>query len=451
LLAVLIAVSLVACAPPPARESDRFDTGRLGHVRVREPSGDARAVIFLFSEGPHWSDDDERCSERLGAAGAVVLGVDLGAYRAALDASDGECLYLLSEIESLSQQVQRALRLPAYYSPILAGAGEAGALVYAALTQTPAATVAGAVSVDPPANLATRLPLCPGAPASRDANGFAYGPATSLPGFWSIGFTNRAADAGGTAHVRELLAAKTPGEIVADGDPATRAELLARLVSAHFPSAAERGTAKLPLVELPARAPSGLLAFVLSGDGGWRDLDKTIAENLRERGVNVVGWDSLRYFWHRRTPDDVARDLNAAIERYAQQWDARAVALIGYSFGADVLPFAYNRLPNASRALVEQVSLLGFSPSADFQFHVTAWLGAEASSDALPTLPEVSRISPELVQCFYGRDEEDSLCPELKARGVEVIETTGGHHFDGDYPALAARILTGFQQRAAAD
>jgi len=46
-----------------------------------------------------------------------------------------------------------------------------------------------------------------------------------------------------------------------------------------------------------------------------------------------------------------------------------------------------------------------------------------------------------LMQCFYGQDEGDSDCPELARRGVEVIRTSGGHHFNGDYAALSRDIM----------
>jgi type IV secretory pathway VirJ component len=45
------------------------------------------------------------------------------------------------------------------------------------------------------------------------------------------------------------------------------------------------------------------------------------------------------------------------------------------------------------------------------------------------------------MQCFYGQDEGDSACPELARRGVEVIRTLGGHHFNGDYAALSRDIM----------
>ena len=45
------------------------------------------------------------------------------------------------------------------------------------------------------------------------------------------------------------------------------------------------------------------------------------------------------------------------------------------------------------------------------------------------------------VLCLYGADEKDSACPSARQPGVEVVELDGGHHFDGNYDAMAERIL----------
>jgi type IV secretory pathway VirJ component len=58
-------------------------------------------------------------------------------------------------------------------------------------------------------------------------------------------------------------------------------------------------------------------------------------------------------------------------------------------------------------------------------------------------------MPPAILQCIQGREEDDSACPALAASGAEVIVTGGGHHFDGDYKALAARILAGLARREA--
>src|SRR3546814_1194406 len=103
----------------------------------------------------------------------------------------------------------------------------------------------------------------------------------------------------------------------------------------------------------------------LSCDGGWRDLDKTIGGILRKEGVPVIGIDSLRYFWNEKTPDDLARTLARVIDRYGEAWGRRRVVLVGYSFGASVLPFVVHRLPPSERRRVDHVSLRAIGRARD--------------------------------------------------------------------------------------
>ena len=93
--------------------------------------------------------------------------------------------------------------------------------------------------------------------------------------------------------------------------------MLSALTQPHLGSRApdEEDVSDLPLVELPAAHPDGMLAIVISGDGGWRDLDKTIAHDLHDQGVSVVGVDSLRYFWSVKSPAQTAHDLDRIIRR----------------------------------------------------------------------------------------------------------------------------------------
>ncbi|MDT1115704.1 AcvB/VirJ family lysyl-phosphatidylglycerol hydrolase, partial [Pseudomonas aeruginosa] len=79
--------------------------------------------------------------------------------------------------------------------------------------------------------------------------------------------------------------------------------------------------------------------------GGWADLDQQLGEILQSRGMSVLGWDALNYFWKHRKAEEVAQDLDKAIRTYSELWNLPRVVLIGFSFGADVMPSAYNRLP----------------------------------------------------------------------------------------------------------
>ena len=183
---------------------------------------------------------------------------------------------------------------------------------------------------------------------------------------------------------------------------------------------------------------------MLSGDGGWAGLDREVARELNARGVPVVGWDSLRYFWDARTPSGAASDLDRVVRHYAQAWHKSQVLLIGYSQGADTMPFMVNRLPEESRSLVKATALIALSDEAFFEFHVSHWLGAPTGG--LPTAPEVTSRRMGPVACLYGKDQEDSPCPKLHGAGFRSIELPGGHHFDGDYAGVAQAILTTLPQ-----
>jgi type IV secretory pathway VirJ component len=407
--------------PPEARAA-----GRLGEVSLFRPAAPADAFVFLFSGADGFGEELARTAAALAARGAVVVGVDLPQYLRGLAASDDGCHYVVAELEALSQSLQRALGFERYHSPLLAGVGAGATLAYAALAQAPAATVAGAICIDPAPALATRVPLCAGAPFEAVAHeGFRYAPVDELPG------SLRSETSGqGEAPGTRLVAALEPLLLPAGASPLAGA------------------VANLPLVEVPAERPGRLMAVIYSGDGGWRDLDKTIAEILAKRGVPVVGVDSLRYFWRAKTPEQVARDLAAILHVYGERWGTRQALLVGYSFGAGILPFAMNRLPPQELAAVVQLSLLGLEPTAPFEFHVSGWLGGRAQ-DAPAVMPELQRIDPGLVQCVYGEQEENSLCPARELAGIERIRTSGGHHFDGDYPALAAKIFAGAERRLA--
>ena len=61
----------------------------------------------------------------------------------------------------------------------------------------------------------------------------------------------------------------------------------------------------------------------------------------------------------------------------------------------------------------------------------------------------MKQLDVSRVQCVYGDQETDTLCRDPALARAEIIRTTGSHHFDGDYPALARKILDGAERRRA--
>ena len=446
--AALCAATAAAADAPPVPD---FDPGLIPAPVVLMPEGPATGTVFLLSDGDGWGEPEAALAARLAHANAVVVGIDLTRYFPAIDAgvaAEGKtCAYLVADFERIGHALQRATGADTFHAPILAGVGEGGALAIDVLSQTPADTLGGVIAANPAAGEGLTTRLCTkfdrtDAPGGGSAYALPAGdqpaPLTVVLGTDAQPAATARADALRTAGVAFTRKQSTEASEAALGD-AVASTIAEAAVAGDAPS----------IIELPAEPRHGAMAIMLSGDGGWRDLDKTVAGLLQADGVPTVGLDSLRWFWSKRTPRETGEELARLIDVYAERWNVEKVILAGYSFGASVLPAAFNAMPPEAQAKVAEMSLLAPGATADWEITVSGWLGS-ASSAATPTDPEIAALPAGLVQCIHGDEETDSACPGVDPSKVEVISTKGGHHFDGDYPGIAQHILDGLASRVAA-
>jgi type IV secretory pathway VirJ component len=455
---LLTALCLGGLAMVPAQAQETLSHGRFTGVRLYRASGATGGVVLLLSGEGGWDDSMARVARELQDAGALVIGISTPSLLGALERSSDDCIFPDGDLENLSHFIQGYAKLPTYRTPLLMGNGSGAALAYAMLAQAPAGTFSGALTLNFCPELKLRKPLCQGEGVHfrrlPEGRGVELLPATSLSAPW---VTLQGSDAphcpasATHAFVSQISGAaqvtlRGPGLVLKDAQ-----YWMPSLAVAYRMLGTEPGTAlpppprsldDLPLIEVPAAAGapgSDVFAVLLSGDGGWAGLDTQVAAALAAKGVPVVGFDSLRYFWTPRTPEGLAIDVDRVLREYSARWGKRHALLVGYSQGADVLPFAVNRLPAASRARVVRTVLLGPGEKASFEFHLGNWVGADRGG--LPLMPEVGRLEAANVLCLYGSDESGSLCPKIPAGHVTAGKLPGGHHFDGNYDALAERIL----------
>jgi type IV secretory pathway VirJ component len=198
----------------------------------------------------------------------------------------------------------------------------------------------------------------------------------------------------------------------------------------------------LPLVEVRASGHTGTLAVFLSGDGGWVDIDKQIGEVLAERGIDVIGFDDKAYLRGKhRDAEGTASDVARAASHYLSAWNDHRLMLIGYSRGADLLPFVVNRLPSALRARVALAAMLGMQERASFTYRFSDLWATHSRASDIPIRPELERLRGLNMACVYGQDESESLCRGVDTTLVQPLARPGKHHFDGDYRAIAAWLV----------
>lgn len=436
---------LLACGNASAAET--ISHGRFEQLRIYRPLGEARHTVLFFSGERGWRAELEPIAQSLARQGALVAGIDSPALFRNLEKDDG-CVNPDGDLENLSHFLQAYYRLPAYRPALLVGAASGAAFVHAMLAQAPAGTFSGGISLGFCPEMPLRKPLCPNDSAGKPSARLHATVKLGAP--WTIlqGLNDQSCRSAAKQFLAKVGGAEiisVPGDNHGDGEFHTWES---QFTSAYQKLAAQaplplRVSASelrdLPLVEVPATGAGDTLALLISGDGGWAGIDKELAAEISKQGVPVIGFDSLRYFWRERTPESTASDVDRILRHYLTAWKKRSVLLIGFSQGADVMPFIVNRLPAATRSSLQAVVLLSLSQSAVFEFHLQNWLGG--SDDQVPVAPELTKMTGIRALCVYGEDEEDSMCIQPQAKTLQVIKLHGGHHFDGDYPSLARLIL----------
>lgn len=456
---VALLLAALALAPLHAAEPQSLDHGRFKNVQLYRPASTSKSFALLLSGDAGWDKTMARMANTLTAEGALVAGLDTRQFMAALEADGGACVFPDGDLENLAHFVQAYAKLPGYSAPILVGHSSGATLAYATLAQAPTGTFAAGLVTGFCPDLDLKKPLCPGdglrSQPLPPVNGVSKGtdylarPSLATPFVALLGSKDKVCDAASTqTFINQMPAARQKmlhGVTHDYGDDAkARAALAAAyrsLTAAQISKVppAPNHLGDLPVVEEPVDSNSPYLAMFWSGDGGWAGIDKEVSDALNARGIPVVGVDSLRYFWTARTPEGIAADIEKISRHYLTTWKKNKVILIGYSQGADVLPFAVNRLSPAARVPIALVAAMGLSDHAVFEFELGNWVSDNNSGPE--TLPEVAKIKDLPFLCIYGEQEDDSICPSVKGATTTSVKLPGGHHFDGAYARLAAVIV----------
>jgi type IV secretory pathway VirJ component len=194
----------------------------------------------------------------------------------------------------------------------------------------------------------------------------------------------------------------------------------------------------LPIVELrAAHSTNNTVAIILSGDGGWADIDEKVGKRLQSRGIDVVGVDMRDYLRSGgRSPAVIGRDVSRIARRYMGLWQKSDVALVGYSRGSDLAPFAATNLAPDIRPHLTLIAMLTLLERASFSYHFSdLWRTTSGKGDT-PILPQLEALKGVPMVCIYGEEEKESLCRSAPPGLMTVIERKGKHHFDGNYNAL---------------
>lgn len=198
---------------------------------------------------------------------------------------------------------------------------------------------------------------------------------------------------------------------------------------------------KDPIFVAPVGRSAGVTAVVLTGDGGWAQLVREVAEGLAAKGISVVGVDSRALLSSPKTPDEATAAVVGAINSARARWPADRLVIVGYSRGADMAPFVATRLPKPLASQLAGIAMFGLANAASFEFHLIDLVKDTKRPTDIPIQPELAKLRGVKMVCVYGEDEDESGCRDAPPDLITKDARKGGHHFDKNADALVAHVV----------
>ncbi len=364
--------------------------------------------------------------------------------------SENQCLNLAKKLTELSAQLNAKFILRNENLPILVGIENGAATVYSALAQAEKKTFHAAIGVNFAPQLSVHSPLCNQERfiAKAADSSLTLKSLNRLPSsFYVFQDNERPTNSTTSEFANNISNAKFTIANEENQTPISEAIQILQWLDPRLADqiSSDASDSDLPLIEVNVAQDkteaTQTMAILLTGDGGWAEIDKELAKILAAQGIPVVGFDSLSYFWRARTPLTTSHDIERVIAQYLEKWKKKQVILIGYSFGADVLPFIANDLPAETQQKISLIALLGMGKTAAFEFRLSSWMNADKNPDRLPLLPEIEKMKWANSICIYGVADTAANCLPAEALGVKAISMSGDHHFDEKYDELVQHII----------
>lgn len=176
--------------------------------------------------------------------------------------------------------------------------------------------------------------------------------------------------------------------------------------------------------------PNARAILYLSGDWGWRPLQRETAAHLAGKGRYIVGIDSVEYFDRRLEPSDWLADLTTLktfVNEKAGKPPESPVTLIGFTFGGELIPYMLNRGGTKGFGGALLISL-DWEGSAIYHTAIQLKLPVP-SEDAFSVAEEIHQL-PRKFPIFFldgALDTQSALRPLMEvARGPRRSATIDG-------------------------
>lgn len=454
LITVLVSVIFLQLGAVPL--TDSVNVSPFGKVYIYKKSGTPVNVIIMISGDAGWKYGVTSFAGTFSDMNSIVIGIDVVRYFKELRQRNTECYAVSADFVNLATVIEKKYNFPDYRPAVLMGYSSGATLVYGIIAQARPGTYIGGISLGfcPDIDLPKLLCQTNGLAEKVDITGKSYflEPNARLGNPWIV-LQGKLDNICNYEEVAAFVKKTTDAEFITLSDvghgfskwsdfmPQWKDAYNRLIMKFNKSQLAIKDIVlvkDLPLIitDTITAGKNGPAALIISGDGGWYSFEQSIADDLALYGIPTVGYDSKKYFWTRKTPEETTADIVRAISFYGKKWGKDKFILIGYSLGAEIVPFIINRLPEEIRQNISSCVLLSPGISTDFEIHISNMLGMGNHKNTYNVIAEIARMQTGATLAVFGEDEKSNVPELLKGTSVKIGIIPGDHHYKFNVPLI---------------
>jgi type IV secretory pathway VirJ component len=439
-----------------ASPADSVNVASFGKVYIYKQTNTPQNIVIMISGDGGWKFGVIGFAEAFSEMNTLVIGVDILRYYKNLRQRTDSCYNVSTDFVQLATAIEKKYNFPDYKPPVIMGYSSGATLVYGILAQARPGTYIGGISVGfcPDIELPEMLCQINGLRERVDIPGKRYIllPDPKLGNPWIVlhGKNDKVCN---FSEVVDFVSKTYGAELIALPDvghgfskwsnfiPQWK-DAFIRIIEKYEkvqPVAGNIDQIKnIPVVITNARFQNkeASVALLISGDGGWYGFEQLIADNLANLGVPTVGLDSKKYFWKRRSPEETAGDISNLLNYYGKIWSKDRFVLIGYSLGAEIVPYIVNRLSEVMKSKIVSTVLLSPATTTDFEIHISNMLGMGNRQNSYNVTEEIIKMQSVPALAIFGENEKSPVPGLLNGTSVKIRIIPGDHHYKFNLPLI---------------
>jgi type IV secretory pathway VirJ component len=455
-LSIIILTSVLFSESRANSLGDSVNVAPFGKVYIYNKTDKPLNVVVMISGDAGWKYGVVSFAETFSEMGNLVIGVDITRYFKDLRKRSDDCYAVAADFVQLITNVEKKYNFPDYRPGVIMGYSSGATLVYGILAQARPGTFVGGISLGfcPDIELPKMLCQTNGLTEKVDVTGKSYflKPDAKLGNHWIV-LQGRYDSVCNYAEVADFVKNTSDADLITllnvghgfskwsdfmpqwkDAFKTLTANNEKDLTTEVYVDKAKHFPAVITESKLPGK--DGPIALLISGDGGWYSFEQMIADHLAKQGIPTIGLDSKKYFWNRRTPEETADDVAGILSKYSKVWGKDKFILIGYSLGAEIVPFILNRMRGEIKSNVISTVLLSPANTTDFEIHISNMLGMGNRQNTFNVIDEINKMGDVNTLIIFGDGEKTKVPELLTSKSVNIRMIPGDHHYKFNLPLI---------------